>query len=135
MKAAEQGVATTPPGLTPTRWSIIMAKAGREPNTPRDDTPLIRLCTLWRRQNLAIEVCGADDALADRRGESLAETERQIARAPAWTPAGLLAKLAIYEHHVMELVDAENPGGVEELALSLIGDVRRILVAATTHKP
>jgi hypothetical protein len=105
-----------------------MAKARRQPNTPRDDTPLIRLCALWHRQSLAIELCGADDALADRRGESLAETERQIARARAETPAGLLAKLAIYEHYVVELVDVDSPGGVEQLALSLIGDVRRIIL-------
>jgi hypothetical protein len=104
-----------------------MAKARREPNTSRDDTPLIRLCTLWHRQSLAIELCGADDALADWRGESLAETERQIARARAKTPAGLLAKLAIYEQYIMDFMDVDSPGGVEQLALSLIGDVRRVL--------
>jgi hypothetical protein len=104
-----------------------MAKAGREPNTARDDMPLIRLCTLWHRQNLAIEICGADDALADRRGESLAETERQIAQARAQTPAGLLAKLMIYEHYVMDLVNAEAPNDLEQLALSLIADIRRLL--------
>jgi hypothetical protein len=104
-----------------------MAKAKREPSTARDDMPLIRLCTLWHRQSLAVEVCGADDALAEQRSESLAETEREIARARAQTPAGLLAKLAIYEHYVMDLVDAETPNDLERLALSLIGDVRRVL--------
>jgi hypothetical protein len=104
-----------------------MAKARRDHNMARDDTPLIRLCTLWHRQSLTIEVCGADDDLAERRSKSLAETEREIARARARTPAGLLAKLAIYEHYVIELMNAEEPSGFERLALSLIGDVRRVL--------
>lgn len=103
-----------------------MAKARREPTTARDDN-LLNLCTRWHRQNLAAEVCGADDDLADRRIDLLATTERQIARTRAETPAGLLAKLAICEHHLFAVMDAENPDDTQVLALSLIGDVRRLL--------
>jgi hypothetical protein len=104
-----------------------MAKAGRQPTTARDDKPLLRLCTLWHRQNLAIEVCGADDELANRRGELLAITERQIAQTRAETPAGLSAKLAIFEHNLFSVLDVEHPDCTQQLMLSLIGDVRRLL--------
>jgi hypothetical protein len=104
-----------------------MAKAGREPTMARNDKPLLHLCTLWHRQHLAVEVCGADDTLADRRTEQLVQTERQIAEMPARTPAGLLAKLVIYERNLFEAIEPEDPDCGERLALSLIADVRRIL--------
>jgi hypothetical protein len=104
-----------------------VAKAGREPSTAQDDKLLLHLCTLWHRQNLATEVCGANDELVDQRGESLAETERQIARTKAKTPAGLFAKLAIYENHLLATMNPHDPDDYEQLALSLIGDVRRLL--------
>ncbi len=104
-----------------------MARARPRPDAARDDGPLLRLCVLWHRRRLALEVCGADDGLIDRRNEQLVRTERQIAETPAGTPAGLFAKLAIYEHSLFMVMDAENPDCAEQLALSLIGDVRRLL--------
>jgi hypothetical protein len=62
-----------------------------------------------------------------RRSDALATTERHIARTRAKTPAGVFAKLAILEHHVFAVMNAENPDCTELLALSLIGDVRRVL--------
>jgi hypothetical protein len=103
-----------------------MAKAGREPTMARDDKPLLHLCTLWHRQHLAVEISGSDDALADRRTEQLAQTERQIAETPARTSAGLLAKLVIYERNLFDAIEPEDPVCGERLALSLIADVRRI---------
>jgi hypothetical protein len=101
--------------------------AEREPSTARRDKLLLHLCTLWHRQHLATEVCGADDDLANHRGELLTGTERQIARIGAETPAGLFAKLAIYELCLFATMDPQNPDDREQLALSLIGDVRRLL--------
>ena len=105
-----------------------MGKAkARHPTTGCGDKPLLHLCTQWHRQHLAVEISGADDALADRRTEQLARTERRIAETPARTPAGLLAKLAIYERNLFVVIDAENPDCAEQLALSLIADVRRLV--------
>jgi hypothetical protein len=105
----------------------IMAKAKREPSTASEDRLLLHLCTLWHRQYLATEVCGADDELVDHRGELLAGMERHIARTKARTPAGLFAKLAIYENHLLTTMDPQDPEDHEQLALSLIGDVRRLV--------
>lgn len=104
-----------------------MEKAKREPSTASADRLLLHLCTLWHRQHLATEVCGADDELADRRGEQLAMTEQQIAQTRAETPAGLSAKLAIFERYLLITADPENLDCGQQLALSLIADVRRLL--------
>ena len=103
-----------------------MAKAGRQPTTASDDN-LLHLCTRWHRQYLAVEISGADDELIHHRTEQLVRTERQIAETPAETTAGLFAKLVIYERNLFMTIDPENPDCAEQLALSLIGDVRRLL--------
>lgn len=103
-----------------------MAKAKREPIRAPDDE-LLHLCSRWHRQSLAVEVSGADDDLSDHRTELLIRTERQIAETRAETPAGLFAKLAIYEHELFMTLDPEDLDSAERLLLSLIADIRRLL--------
>ncbi len=103
-----------------------MAKTKDQPITAPDDK-LLHLCTLWHRQSLAVDISGADDDLSDHRTELLIRTERQIAATPAETPAGLFAKLAIYENELLMTIDPGDLSSTERLLLSLITDIRRLL--------